>query len=203
MPLHDLLAAMRAEADAEIAHLERESEREVARITATAEREGQALERELLRQARNEIDAERAGRLAQARLGVRREVRAGREECIRVLLDDVRARLAELRGRDRYRDTLGVLLHEGLIALPSCRRVRVDPRDEALVRELLIELGADLAVRAELRSAGGIELETDDGRRLCNTFEARLEAAEPALRLSFGRIATAVRRAGVSAEAVA
>ena len=198
MALQDLLSAIRAEADAETARVESESRLETGRILTAAEREAGELEGARLRRARGELDTELARRRALARLAAARVLARGREQVFDELVDELRRRLGDLRGSDGYRKLFAQLLHESVAALPTARQLRVDPRDEALARELAADLGGGLEVRPELCTAGGVELQTADGRRLRNTFEARLEAAEPELRMSCGRLLAELARNRVS-----
>jgi V/A-type H+/Na+-transporting ATPase subunit E len=200
MPLDDLLSAMRAAGDEEIARLERDSRLEAAEILHAAERQARSIDAQVLRAAQVELDAQLARRRSRARLEARRALRAAREEAFAELLDDVRVRLAALRESGPYRAVFTELLRESRAALPAGRRLRVDPRDEALAREL----GAELELPPVLQTAGGLELETDDGRLLRNTFESRLAAAEPLLRLRLASLAARLnggRPTGDEAEA--
>ena len=88
----------------------------------------------------------------------------------------------------RYRALLRALIGECLAALPAATVLRVDARDERLAAELLgeLEVEVELQVVADLETAGGVELEHDDGRAVRNTIEERLANAEPTLRLLFG-----------------
>lgn len=202
MALRDLLEAMRRQAESEIARNEHDSRNEAAEILAAARREASSVEDEILHRAQRELEAEVSPRLALARLGARRELRAGRAKLFGELLQDVRSRLSGLREEPGYRQLLSALLLESVRALPSALRVHVDPRDAEPVRALAAEIGAELDVAEDLRTAGGVELETGDGRRLRNTLETRLSAAEPELRLRFARIAGVSRDEGEQLEPV-
>ena len=81
------------------------------------------------------------------------------------------------------------LLAEALGALPSGRRVLVDPRDEDLARRTAAELHVDLLVEPVLTTWGGVLLDGGEGRVARNTLEERFANAEPALRLALARIA--------------
>ena len=186
MALDDLLAAMRSEADEEIARLERDSRREETEILERAAEHARALEGELLRAADAELEAELRRRQSHARLDALVALREARERAFADLLEGARARLAALRGGDRHGGVLAALLSESRAALPGARILHVDPRDEGLARELVGD--GQLELRPDLDTVGGLELETHDGRLLRNTLEARLVAAEPRLRLRFGSV---------------
>jgi V/A-type H+/Na+-transporting ATPase subunit E len=188
MALEDLLSAMRSEANEEIARLERESRSEEAEILRRADEQASALEEELLGQAEAELERELRRRRSRAQLDSLAASREVRERAFAKLVEQTQSRLAELREGDRYDAVLTALLRESQAALPAARVLRIDPRDEALARELAGDAG--LEIRAELDTTGGLELETDDGRVLRNTLEARLAAAQPRLRLLYGRLLT-------------
>ena len=76
------------------------------------------------------------------------------------------------------------LIVESLEALPAATVLRVDARDEVLAAGMLA--GRVLQVRAELETAGGVDVSSGDGRAVRNTFEERLANAEPELRMLFG-----------------
>ena len=194
MALHDLLSAIQVQADAEIARLESDTRFEAARIMSAAEREAGELEGARLRRATAELDADVARRRALARLAAARVLARGRDQLFEELLDELRRRLGNLRASQAYRPLFAELLDESLAGLPTARQLRVDPRDEPLARELATDLGRRLEVSPELHTAGGVELQTADGRRLCNTLEARLDAVEPELRMAFGRLLAELAR---------
>ena len=188
MALDHLLSAIRADADAEIARLESETRLETARILTAGERAASELEDAQLRRATANLDADLGRRRALGRLAAARVLARGREQLFEELLDELRRRLGNLRASQAYRPLFAELIDESLAGLPTASQLRVDPRDEPLARELAADLGPGLEVSPELHTAGGVELQTADGRRLCNTLEARLDTVEPELRVSFGRL---------------
>lgn len=188
MALEKLLASLETEAAAEAAQLEAETEQEAARILEGARAEALALAEQVARSGEEELRQEAEQRRAAARLEAAAALREARERAFQEFLAEVRARLADLRGLPGYPATLRALVRESLAALPTAATVRVDPRDEALVRELLDELGTEAEVSTTLESAGGVELATADGRTARNTIEERLENAEQELRLLFGEL---------------
>lgn len=192
MALDDLLSAMRAEAEAEITRLDDESRRQAAGILADAEREADGLVQDSRRRARIELEAESVRRRALARLAADRVRAAAREDLFAELMDELRRRLADVRAEEGYDRLLAELLRESRTALPGARRLLVDPRDAALAHRLAAELASALEVRPELTTSAGLDLETDDGRRVRNTVEARLQAAEPELRLCFAHAVSAL-----------
>lgn len=186
MPLADLLQAIEAEADEELARLERETAAEAEALVESARSEARALSAELTTapEPAARRDAERTTALA--RLDAAGALREAREEAFASILDGVRAELAALRGSGRYPELLRALVAESRAALPAASVLRVDPRDAELARPL-----ADgLRLEPVLETWGGVELGSDDGRIVRNTLDERLANAEPLLRLGFaGRLA--------------
>jgi len=185
MPLADLLQTITAEADEEDARLGRETAAEAETLVESARVEARALSAELAAAPESVArrDAERATALA--RLAAVAALRGEREDVFASVLDGVRGELAALRGSGRYPPLFGALVAESKAALPEATVLRVDKRDAELARPL-----ADgLRVEPVLKTWGGVELASDDGRLVRNTLEERLANAEPLLRLRFaGRL---------------
>lgn len=188
MALDKLLASLETEAAAEAARLGAEAAEQAAQIVEEARAQARALAERAADDTEAELRNETEQRRADARLAAAAAHRAAWEEAFQEFLADVRARLADLRERPRYTEVLRALVRESLAVLPDAATVRVDPRDEALARALLDELGTQTDVSAALTSAGGVEVLSGDGRTARNTIEERLGNAEPALRLLFGEI---------------
>jgi V/A-type H+-transporting ATPase subunit E len=188
MALEELLAALAAEAAEESARAEQLARDEAAGIVAQARIEAQSIEREAARADERELALIAERKLARARASAGAALRAAREELFQEWLDELRTRVAELRSSDRNRSVVRLLVLESVAALPSATSLRVDPRDEALLREVMAELGLSIEVRAQLEVLGGVEVSSPDGRTVRNTFEERLRNAEPGLRILFGRM---------------
>ena len=196
MALADLLHAIEADAAAERARADRETEAEATAIVERARRQAEALEAELAATPEAEARAEAERARALARLDATGAVRSAREEAFASLLAGIRAELAALRGSDAYPELFRGLLAESRAALPAARELRVDRRD----LDLAMPLAGGLRLEPALDTWGGVELTSDDGRTLRNTVEARLANAELLLRRRFAqRLATAKAsvRAGV------
>ncbi len=184
----ELLAALEADADEELARLDDETRREVQALLDLARADAARLERDPVSAQEGALQAEAARRRAAARLDANRMLREAREQSLQEGLAGLRARLASFRDEEVYPKVLGTLLREAREALPVAARVLVDPRDAELARRL-----ADgLALEPVLEVWGGVVLESDDGRLVRNTLEERLTNAEPALRVELARIAEEV-----------
>ncbi|HEY7012905.1 MAG TPA: hypothetical protein VH480_09130 [Streptosporangiaceae bacterium] len=187
MALHDLLAAIEAEATAEVARLRDGRHREAGAIIADAERQARDLEAAAVAAAEREEREAGELRLTAARDNAAAGLRDAHEAAYQLIAAETRARLAAARDRDDYPAILAALLAEARAALPTATVVRVDPADERLARGLLPG-DSPVRVEATLRSAGGVEVADGAGTRVRNTVEERLAAAEPALRALAGRL---------------
>lgn len=187
MALHDLLAAIEAEATAEVARLRDGRHREAGAIIADAGRQARDLEAAAVAAAEREEREAGELRLTAARELAAAGLRDAHEAAYRLIAAETRARLAAARDRDDYPAILAALLAEARAALPTATVVRVDPADERLARGLLPG-DSPVRVEATLRSAGGVEVADGAGTRVGNTVEERLAAAEPALRALAGRL---------------
>ncbi len=79
--------------------------------------------------------------------------------------------------------------------LPLPDTVRVEPRDEALARELLSERGIDAPIEPLDGGWGGVEVEAE-GTRVRNDLASRLERAEGHLRHLAGELHPPLRGGG-------
>jgi vacuolar-type H+-ATPase subunit E/Vma4 len=192
MPLTELLRALEREVAEELAEQREQSRREAAAILAAAVAEARHLRRRLVAEAEAGATAEAERRRTRARLAAAAEVRAAREDAHQRLVATVRDRLAGLRDRDDYPRLLEALLREAAAVLGGAAlTVRVDPKDAALIADRLSNAAVSTdgapSVRPDLETAGGVVLDTTEGRLVDNTVEERLEVALPWLRLLTSR----------------
>ena len=164
MPLEELLAALETEAAEESARTDRLAREESARIVAAARIEAQAIEEEAARADEAELALITEQQLAQARAAATAALRGAREELFGAWFSELRVRVAGLRSNARYRSVVRSLVLESIAALPAATLLRVDPRDKALVSEIMAELGLAIELSAQLEVLGGIEVSSSDGR---------------------------------------
>ena len=184
-----LLAAIKAEADQELAELDTQAHLKAEALVDAARADALRLEREPVDLQEPDLAREAARRLAAARLDAQNRVRQVREEAFQDALAALRARLTTVREEPGYAQMLASLVAEALEALPSGKRLLVDPRDEDLARRTAAELDLELLVEPTLQTWGGVVLDGGEGRVVRNTLEERLANAEPSLRLELARIA--------------
>lgn len=184
MALEDILAAITAEADAEITRVDQAAREKVEAIRRRAEEEANRAEAAASSVLDDDAKRARAQIVNRARLAVERRVSATAEEVYQELMEEVEQRLAEVRSRPDYPELFRRLFDECRAILDDGRLIRIDPADEALAHTVLEQAGSDgFVVDSGLASAGGLELATADGRRrVQNTFESRTWRADRALR---------------------
>jgi vacuolar-type H+-ATPase subunit E/Vma4 len=179
MALIDILAAIEAEAGAELAQIARQAQEDVAQIRASARTEIDALSANRRQASLAPLARERARRLNRARLSAQRAAGRAREDLFREALDQAKSRLAELRASAAYPGILERLTREALAQLEGDAILRGDPRDADLLRAI----GVDCPLLLDLSTLGGVEARSADGRIVVdNTLEARLLQSEPLLR---------------------
>jgi vacuolar-type H+-ATPase subunit E/Vma4 len=181
MALHNLLAAIEAEARAEVSRLRAERNTEAAGILDEAKRRSADLVADAVRTAER---AERRGgelRLRTTREAVGTRLRDAHETTYRQIADRVRAELGAVRERADYPTILAALLAEARTVTPATTTVRVHPLDEPLVRRMLAD-DPGARIEATLDSAGGVEVSDGAGTIVRNTVEDRFTNAELALR---------------------
>jgi vacuolar-type H+-ATPase subunit E/Vma4 len=197
MALRDLLAAIEAEAAADIGRLKAERQREAAAIISDAERRSAELEQSAISAAEQAEREAGERRLMTARQAIAGRLREVQEAAYQQIATDIRAGVLAARERDDYLVILAELLHEARSALPAGSIVQVAPADELLIRRMLCG-EPRLQVTVTLPNTGGVEVTDGAGAVACNTLEDRLAAAEPELRALVGRL-LAQDRALVSA----
>jgi vacuolar-type H+-ATPase subunit E/Vma4 len=185
--LADLLAAIEADAAADIGRLRAEQHHEVAEILADARSRADDLERSAVSAAEREEREAGERRLAAAREAIGGWIREAHEDAYQRIARDARDRLRMVRERAGYPAVMAALLAEARSALPGATVAHVDPADERLARRLLGDEGR-LRVAAGLHCAGGVVICDEAGAVVRNTLEDRFAAAEPELRAVIGEL---------------
>ncbi len=183
MAIDGILQAIRADAEAQIGELAETTAAEVAAIGARADEEAGQAELEAAESLDQLTERRATVILDRARLDARRAELRAIEAAYQSTLEDVRNRLAVVRGTPSYRDTMARLLDEALRVVSDPAVVIVHKGDTAMVRELLAERHVDCdATPSPSARAGGLDLEAPDGRLVHNSFESRLARADDELR---------------------
>lgn len=188
MSLQAILEKIHSAGDAQVQEIERERQAQVGEILARARMEAQQIEDDSCAEASAPAARERARILHHARLEALRLVGNVREELVDAALTRTREHLATIREDSTYPDVLRRLTWEAMNELTAPGREEkavlvADPRDRAILEDILAGMDPDLRVSYELKSWGGLIAKSEDGQVVAiNTLETRLERATILLR---------------------
>ncbi len=188
MSLEAILEAISQVGQSEVRAIEDRAQEAIARIMAEAEREAVSIQQAAREAASSAMAADRARIIHQAQLEAMRIVGEAEQEIVEQALGRVRQRLATLRTAADYRELLQHLVHEALAALQGSLRedehahLHADPRDRALLDDILDGIPLQVTESYELQSWGGVRATSADQRVVVdNTLEARLNYVTPYL----------------------
>ena len=188
MSLDAILEAIRQSGKASVRAIEARASEEVARIMVEGKAEAEAVQQEAREAASRAMTADQARIIHHAQLEAMQIVGHAEQTIVEQALAGVETRLAELRTATDYPEFLHDLVQEALAALQGSLReneqghLYADPRDRAMLDEMLRDMRLDVQVSYELESWGGIRATSADHRVVVdNTLEARLSFATPLL----------------------
>lgn len=179
MAYEELIRSMEVDAQLRVHEVHDQARRSVEETQEAARRQAQEIRERLLAEAGRRIEVERHQRLYRAREEIKAGLAQVREEYLRRAGDLAEELLGRLREDDGYPGVLERLTREALDSLSEPGgRVHVDPRDEAIARGFVDRLPGTPALIADLDAAGGVVIDSVDGRiRVDNTFASRLTRA--------------------------
>lgn len=189
MSLHAILEAIRLAGSEKVQEIEAVARSQTYEILANARLEAEEIHKEACAKASAPAARERAQILHRSRLEALQIVGSVREAMIDIALERVRGCLISIRADPAYPEVLRQLTLQTLDEIRTSQEnngttlLKVDPRDQRLIEQIIQEQGLDLKVRCELNTWGGLIAESDDERIVViNTLESRLERAAPFLR---------------------
>jgi vacuolar-type H+-ATPase subunit E/Vma4 len=188
MGLQPILDKIRAVGDAQVREIEKNAQIHASEILAQARMEAEQVEEDSSVHASAPAVAERARILHRARLDALHIVGSVRENLVDTAISRTRERLASLRSDSAYPKVLRALTVEALTQLTSSEgdghfQLLVDPRDRALMENILKDLSLNIPIQYELNCWGGLIAQSEDRRVVViNTLEARLNQAATFLR---------------------
>lgn len=179
MAYEELIRSMEMDAQLRVQEVQSQATRNVEETQEAARRQAQEIRERLLAEAGRRIEVERHQRLYRAREETKAGLARVRDEYLRRASDLAEERLGRSREGDGYPGVLERLTLEALEALSEPgARVHVDPRDEAIARAFVERLPGTPVLIADLGVAGGVVVDSADGRiRVDNTFASRLARA--------------------------
>lgn len=184
MAYEELIHSMEMDAALRVREVRAAAQAQIEETLEAARRQADEICTAHLADTERRIEIERHQRLYRAREEVKAGLARVREEYLQRALAAARESLAGQRDQVGYPDVLERLVREALEALgESGARVHVDPRDAACVRASLGHLPDRPEITPDLGTAGGVIVESADGRILVdNTFDSRLARAEEVYR---------------------
>jgi len=180
MTYEDLIQSMEAGAQEKIEEIRKNAERQCEGIVKDAEERAKLIQEEILALARATIADRRNRLLYSTRQDERSADIRAKEEILSRVYAQAEARLAELRSKDGYRTLFSRLLSESVREMDDGNPViHVDPRDEALCREVVSGMNRTFRIVADITTHGGVVVSSPDEQvRIHNTLESRLERAK-------------------------
>ena len=184
MSLENILQALEAEAEQQVAEIEGAAQAEIKRIGTQAQIESVAVRQEHVAAIQAPLQAEQACIRNQAKLEALRIVMGAREALITSALEAAAHRLAALPVTEAYAGLLRQLTQEAIdmLGTGSGLHLRVQSRDVDLMSHIVPMMGLSATVEGGLENEdstwgcpSGVVVTNSDGRiSLTNTLDARL-----------------------------
>lgn len=190
MAIEELIRAVEVSAEERIKEIQERSHAEAEEMIREARTKTGPLKSRYLEEAQKSVEHQRNRMLSLAREESRKKVIAAKNEILERAFDEASRTLATVRSEPRYRKALATFINEVTGTLPAGDLIlHVDPRDEAVCREILRELKLDCEINSDLTCSGGVNASTRDGRFLVlNTIEARIQRAKELYRPEISNI---------------
>ena len=189
MSLLAILEAIRASGDAQVRQVEELANRQIHALKKNALVEAEKVAEQTFTVTVAPAMRERSRIIHRAHLEAIQITGNQREALVDAALEQTRGHLEGLRRDVSYPAVLRRLTKEALHELEGSHelleraQINVDPRDQTLIKSILLDMGIDLEVISNLKSWGGVIVKSQDNRVVVvNTLEARLERAIPFLR---------------------
>jgi vacuolar-type H+-ATPase subunit E/Vma4 len=184
MSLENILQALEAEAERQVAEIEGAAQAEIECIRAQAQAEAETVRQKHVAAIQVPLRAEQARILNQAKLEALRVVKGTREALLSSALEAAARRLAALPTMETYASLLQRLLQEAAdtLGIDSGLHLHVHSCDVELMGHIVQRMGLSAAVEGDLENEasswacpGGLVATNSDERvRLVNTLDARL-----------------------------
>ena len=183
MSLETIVAAIAAEADAEVQRIEDETSVRVESILNEA-RTRALSEQEAWEESRSEETIQAVARVVnRARLEADRRVADAKEALFQEALGRLVERIRQAIAGPDYPGIFRALHTEALTVVPDPgATVLVRPMDLELAERVARDRGATGVVKGALDCVGGLDIEGADGRSVRNTVDSRLQQSERRLR---------------------
>ena len=183
MGLSEILQAMDRKAERQIADVESAADRESRSIIDRAEEEAKRIKEKYRARAEEKLRPEQRRLFGAAKLAGQQQLAVARETWLDQVLARARQQLTTLRDGDGYARGFAQLAREAITEIGPAVNLEIAPRDEELMRGIMISLEAQGELVATLATSGGLRASSLDGCiSVDNRVEARLENAWGVLR---------------------
>jgi vacuolar-type H+-ATPase subunit E/Vma4 len=184
MSLENILQALEAEAECQVAEIDQAAQAEIECIRAQAQAEAETVQQKHVAAIQAPLRAEQARILNQAKLEALRVVKGTREALLSSALEAAGRRLAALPSSDGYANLLQRLTEEAVatLGIDNGLRLHVQTCDVEMMARIVQKMGLSAEVRGGLENEessfgcpAGVVVTNPDGRiSLVNTLDARL-----------------------------
>jgi len=180
MPYEDLLSAVKAGADERIKEIRNRAQAEAEKILKDAEDRARVIRSASLEEAAQRVELDRSRLVSKAEAEKRMVLAGVKNDLFQQVFTGAAQRMASVRDHPRYRESFRAMVREAMEELGGEEvTLHIDPRDEALCREVLGEMKRNCDVVPDLTTLGGLKATTPDERlAVINTIESRLERAK-------------------------
>lgn len=147
------------------------------KILEEAEKEGEELCEESLNRVKQNLEVEKAKILGSANFYVQKRIIKTKEQIIGELFSKLGKTIEKELNSGSQEAIFKELADEALSKIKSQKiKVFVNGKDKALAKKLLADNGLDYQLQDNLKSIGGLKVESEDGRiAIDNTIETRLQ----------------------------
>ena len=189
MAIEDILRALEEQGRADCEACTEEARAHAAQILEDAREKAASIHEHHMSAIERSARTDAMKRVNAARLKGRMQISGIRGEGLNGVFDTAQAQLVKLHQRPDYPVLFASLAREALDGVDGPVVIRVSAADADLARQTVAQLGIAAEVRGDLDTAGGLVVESADGKIVRrNTFEDRLERARPYIQADVARV---------------
>ncbi|MCU0630795.1 MAG: V-type ATP synthase subunit E [Methanoregulaceae archaeon] len=185
MKYDHLIKAIEDGAEEKIREITDSKDREIREILERAESESAQLRKDLLAQINQRVEIERNKEIYSAREQAKDQLARARNGAFLSVFQVSDEQLSSLRSSPSYGAFFKAVMTEITGSLDSEKiRLHIDPKDEALCRQLIKDTGGEFEIVTDLTTKGGLTGSTPDGKVVIrNTIEDRLARAKERMKV--------------------
>ena len=184
MTYENLIASMGVSAEKSITEITQKAHQEAVEIKRSAEAKGEEIKASHCENAQKSAEMERNKLIYKAKAENKMRTIKEKDAVIQRAFLEAKKSLDSFRDDASYKENFKKMLQEAVRELEGEKvSLHIDTRDETLCRQVLDELGRNSEIVDDLTSAGGLAVNTKDGKVVVsNTIESRLNNAKELLK---------------------